>query len=154
MNAFLAEPVIGRQFDFDSDDLPHGRDRKIFIHAAPRNEKAASTDVLRIHIALHPQRRRRDMASELDLDPRTLTSINVSHFFWFDIAEFSSVREAHQCRNWVITFCCRRIAGEKATSAICAPPNLRRRMGHPGVNRGRLQIFPRKVISRYYPGIL
>jgi hypothetical protein len=27
-------------------------------------------------------------------------------------------------------------------------------LGHPGVNRGRLQISPRKVISGYYPGIL
>jgi hypothetical protein len=39
-------------------------------------------------------------------------------------------------------------------SAISTAPNLVRRMGHSGVNRGRLQIFPRKVISRYYPGIL
>src|ERR1035437_7199635 len=99
VNAFLAEPVIGRQLYFDGDHPADRRNRKLRVVATPRNENAAATDIFRIHGALHPKRWRRHMAPEPDFDPRALTSINVLHFFCFDTAEFSSVGESHQCRK-------------------------------------------------------
>src|ERR1035437_2921376 len=91
VNTFLVKPVIGRQFYFYGNDLAHGWDRKLRVGTAPCNENAATTHVFRIHGALHPKRRRRDMAPQLDFDSQALTSINVFHFFCFDTAEFSSV---------------------------------------------------------------
>ena len=99
VDAFLAEPVIGRQLYFDGDHLADGRNRKFRVVTTPRNQDAASTDVFRIHGALHPKRGRRHMAPEPDFDPRALASIYVLHFFCFDTAEFSSPREAQQCRK-------------------------------------------------------
>src|ERR1035437_8614774 len=113
MNTFLAKAVVVRQFYFDGDDLAGGWDRKLPVDSAPCNENAAATDVFRVYGTLHPKRRRRDMAPKLDVDSRALTPINVLHFFCFDTAEFSSVGEAHQCRKWAITLCCRRIAAKK-----------------------------------------
>lgn len=129
MNTLLAEPVIGGQFDFDGNDLAHGGDGKLGIDAAPGNENAAATDVFGVHSAFHPKRRGRDVAPKLDFDSRALASINVLHFFCFDTAEFSSAGEAHQCRKWAITLCCRRIAGKNHVGS------RRRERGRPAANR-------------------
>src|ERR1035441_8740039 len=99
VNAFLAEPVIGRQFYFDGDHLADRRNRELRVVATPRDQNAATADILRIHGALRPKRRRRHVAAEPDFNPGALTSIDVLHFFWFDTAEFSSVGESHQCRK-------------------------------------------------------
>jgi hypothetical protein len=80
MNAFLAKPVIGRQLYFDRNDLAYGGKGKLPIDTAPRNENATSTNVFRMHRALRPKSRRRQMAPKLDLDSRALASIDVLHF--------------------------------------------------------------------------
>src|ERR1022692_2526825 len=120
MNTFLAEAVIGRQFNFDGNDLAHRGDRELGVITTPGNENTAAADVFRVHRAFNPKRRRRNMAPKVDGDSRALASINVLHFFCFDTAEFSSVGEAHQCRKWAITLCCRSIAEGNTLNRVLA----------------------------------
>src|ERR1017187_721705 len=150
MNTFLAKPVIGRQFYFDGDDLAHRWDRKLRVDTAPGNEYAATANVFSVHGAFHPKRRRRNMAPELDFDPQALASINSFHFFYFDTAEFSSVGEAHQCRKWAITLCCRRIAMKYNRGQHHRKRRLPlAKCGRDGLFWG-LQIYPRKIMAGYY----
>ena len=150
MNTFLAKAVVVRQFYFDGDDLAGGWDRKLPVDTAPRNKYTATTNVFSVHGAFHPERRRRNMAPELNFDPQALASINSFHFFYFDTAEFSSVGEAHQCRKWAITLCCRRIAMKYNRGQHHRKLPFRRPKYRPGWLFEGLQIYPRKIMTGYY----
>src|SRR5581483_6355971 len=80
VDAFLTEAVIGRQLNFDRDDLSDRRREQItLIGGAPTHQQPAATDILRVNRAPKPQSRRCDMAAELDIDTRTLTPVRGLH---------------------------------------------------------------------------
>ena len=80
MDALLAETVIGRQLDFNREDLPDRRSRQRRALTSPGDQQAAAADVLGLHGGRRPERRRRDVAAELDFDSRAFAPIYVSHF--------------------------------------------------------------------------
>src|SRR5262249_50348223 len=90
MNTFLAEPMMGRELDFNGDDLSDRRSRENRTIRTPGQEDAAATDVLRRNGTTHPESGRSDMATELDLDSRALAPVDVFHFRGFNRVEFSS----------------------------------------------------------------
>ena len=80
MDALLAETVIGRQLDFDGENLPDRRHRQRRALTSPSHQQAVAANVLGLHRRSRPERRRRDVAAELDFDSRAFAPIYVSHF--------------------------------------------------------------------------
>ena len=90
MNAFLAEPVIRRQFYFDRDDLTERRQGERCLSATPCDQNSAPAYVFSVHRTLGPQRWRSYVTAKLDVDPGALTPVNVFHFRSFDTGDFSA----------------------------------------------------------------
>ena len=90
MNTFLAETVIGGQFHLNRHDLADRRNRQGTAVGPPGDQQTASADVFGGHRVAQPQRWRRHMAPELDLNSRALAPVYVSHFRGFDIGDFSA----------------------------------------------------------------
>jgi hypothetical protein len=80
MDAFLAEAMVCRQFDFNGHDLTGGRHgHGGCVFSAPRDQDPVSADVFRVHRTPHPKRRRGDVAPELNVDSRVPAPVDVFH---------------------------------------------------------------------------
>jgi hypothetical protein len=80
MDAFLAETVVRRKFDFHRNNLSDGWRRDPHRIAAPGHQDAAPADVFGVHGRSHPDCGRSDVAPQLDVDTRALTPVDVFHF--------------------------------------------------------------------------
>lgn len=118
MNALLTEAVIGRKLDFNGDDLSDGGcEQSAIIGRPPPQQQAATADVLRVDRTLQPQNRRGDVATELDIDTRTLTPVRGLHLWaGYDNRDCSLEHSPVQYRKWVTLWRWRRLSHLSRTS--------------------------------------
>ncbi len=79
MDAFLAETVVGGEFDFERYEAANRRQRQSDIFPEPGNENPAAADIFGVHGTPGPERGRGDVAPEFDVDPRALTPVDIFH---------------------------------------------------------------------------
>ena len=112
MNAFLSEAMVRRQFDFNGYNVAYRRQRQGGIRAPPGDRDTAPADILRMHRAMRPERRRRDVAPELNIHARAFTPVNIFHFFGeANTANLAPAYALDQYRKWVIPRCLPRLSG-------------------------------------------
>ena len=82
------------------------------FRASPGDQNTAPADILRVHRAMRPERRGRDVAPELNIHARAFTPIDIFHFSGeADTANLASAYPFDQYRKWVIPRCLPRLSG-------------------------------------------
>jgi hypothetical protein len=111
MDALLTEAMVCRQLDFNGHHLTErGQRHNTCVFCPPGDQDPGSANVLGVHRTPHPQRRRGNVAPELDVDSRALTPVDVFHCRGVRHPEFSAQMPAYQYRKWAIARCCRRLS--------------------------------------------